>query len=91
MIVHPEDIERGWGVDLNTLEKESDYLYAKNLPFELTAYYNEDTKSLALYGKNSEITKVYNLTKREAECVILWVIDAYRNIEAMMFNEWIID
>jgi hypothetical protein len=34
---------------------------------------------------------VYNLTKREAECVILWVIDAYRNIEAMMFNEWIIE
>jgi hypothetical protein len=90
MIVHPEDIERvGW-VDLNTLEKESDYLYAKNLPFSLTAYYNED-KSLALYSKNSEIIKLPNVTKREAECVIIWVIEAYRNIEAIMFNEWIIE
>lgn len=90
MLYRPEDIERGGWVDLDTLEKESDYLYAKNLPFELTAYYNDD-KSLALYGKDSEICKLSNLTKREAECVIIWVIEAYRNIEAIMFDAWIIN
>lgn len=89
MIVYPEDIERGWGVDLDSLEWEEN-LYTTNLPFGLKGYYNSD-KSFALYWKDSELVKQKDLTKREAECVIIWVIEAYRNIQSMMFNEWIIN
>lgn len=88
MIVYPEDIRRWGGVDLNTLEWDPN-LYTENLPFWLQWCY--DGKHFALYSKNSELIKQSNLTKREAECIIIGVIEAFMHIEATLFNEWIID
>ena len=80
-IIEPDDIERR--------KKSPVCEMATNLPFNLEAYLQWN--HLALYSKNGEIIKISNVTKREAECIILWAIEVYRWIQAILHEEWLIE
>ena len=67
------------------------YYEAVNLPYWLTAYYQGD--SIYLYNKARVIEKMFddNLTIREAEYFILWVISTYDLIYQNLVNEWVVN
>ena len=78
-IIYPDDIERKDGE-------------TTNLPFWLHGYYDIWTKwYLALYWKDYEIIKITLHNIQEANCIILWVIEWFRQVQSELFNLWIID
>jgi len=80
-----------WEKRYNEYNNNELYYEAVNLPYWLTAYYHSD--SIHLYNKVREIEKMYddNLTIREAEYFILWVISVYDLIYQNLVNEWIVN
>lgn len=58
------------------------------LPFWLNGLYSNDV--LSLYGKDYLLTRVSVNNIDEANCVIYWVIEAFRQVEWSLFELWII-
>ena len=58
------------------------------LPFWLNALYTNDV--LSLYGKDYLLTRVSVNNIEEANCVIYWVIEAFRQVQWSLFELWII-
>ena len=90
-IIKPEDIEWVSSADIKDRIIKRQYYQAINLPFWLEAFYETEWNYLALYGKDYEIIKIYLNNIQEANCIILWVIEWYRQIQSELFNLWIID
>lgn len=78
-ITEPEDIV--WS------KTDTECEIADNLPFKLIAYFEWD--GLAVYS-TTDLVKIHNVTKREANCIIFGIIQAYRELNSVLFEEWII-